>query len=112
MECEHCDTAGFNRAIVNLGEEEGIGALCKGCETDVYGVVLNTPLWQREEGCIFCAEEGAFAFPLLECHIERDDEEDIVEYHIDETTPILCAFHAKRLHPDVEPEPATARQTV
>lgn len=110
MECVHCGETGFNRVIVDLEPGGDIGALCGNCEHDLYGEVLEQPLWQAEEDCIFCAEEGAFAFPLLECHIEREHKEDIIEYQIDESTPILCSTHARNLHPALKETPEKPAQ--
>ena len=112
MECVQCNEFGFGRAIVRLGVEGNIGAVCDHCVHQLYGDVLQTPLWQHESGCIFCADEGEIALPLMECHIERDGRDDFVEYHIDEATPTLCASHAKDIHPTLAKDRATAKQRV
>lgn len=109
MECVHCDGAGFNRAIVDLEAGMDLGAICGGCERRLYGQVLDQPIWQREDGCIFCQRSGDVALPRVECYIEHDHDTE-VEFQLDDTTPLLCHAHAASLYEAVVAAGRSARQ--
>lgn len=99
MKCIRCGkTDVLNRAVVDQLTRHEHGLFCTDCEADVFGELLENPVWHQDHGCAFCDSNGRFALPSLECVIERDDgTPQLLEYGDLEEAVRLCEAHLEEL---------------
>lgn len=104
--------AGYHRAVVDVVEERVVGGLCRECEREEFGRVLERGRFG--EDCVFCDRDGHVALPVWRPDPrEREDGTvlNTVTYRIDGGTVHLCDEHVTAIageFPTVRAATATA----
>ena len=95
-ECIACgNTAGYNRAVVDVLSDAQVGALCVNCEREEFGKSLERGRWAAVEDCAFCDRDAFYALPkwLPELHDEGGAAVSRVDYEVTECTFCVCDEH-------------------
>lgn len=97
MECIVCGReAGYHRAVVDTYDERLVGGLCRECEREEFGRVLERARFADRSGCLLCDRDGQVAIPVWRPTARRTAGGDVVSevaYRVDRETARLCDEH-------------------
>lgn len=87
--------AGYNRAVVDDVAGRRVGDLCRNCELESFGRVLERGVWDGSDECVCCNRDGHVALPVWRPYVERDGGADVcdVAYSVGSSSPRLCDEH-------------------
>lgn len=112
--CINCERdAGYHRAVVDTVADRVLGGLCRECEQEEFGRILERGLFKRRDGCILCERDGHVALPIWRPVARRTGDGTVVNevtYTVEESTVTLCDEHVSVIaesYPLQSPRPVT-----
>jgi len=86
--------AGYNRAVVDVLSGRELAGLCRNCELDEFGRILER-FAQTGPQCAVCNRDGHIALAAWKPSVERSASKLVsrVEYEVTDRTPLLYDEH-------------------
>lgn len=100
MECLICnESSGYNRAVVDTTTGRELGAVCRRCELDQFGELVDDLESRTADTCLYCDRDGIWALPRWLPSTYEDDGRTVsyVDYDASHATLHLCDEHLAEL---------------